>query len=107
MFPLRVLVFRPGTAPAVEEMANELEAMQALVGGYLELVFLPNGYLAIANEEGLLQGLAPSVHIGEQVIVGTVFVAKIDPADPENFAGLTDHDVEAVQAWVHPLTAVS
>lgn len=88
-------------------MANELEAMQALVGGYIELIFLPEGYIAVANEEGLMQDLEPSVHIGERVIVGTVVVAKTDPADPENFAGLTDHDVEAVQAWVHPLTAVS
>lgn len=99
-----VLVFRPHESPRVEDVVNDLDAMQALVGGYIEALYLPNGYIAVANEEGIMQALEPSVRIGRQVLVGPVFVAKIDPADPENFAGLADDDGAAVRQWVHPVS---
>ena len=54
-----------------------------------------------------MQDMDPSVRIGRQVLVGPVFVAKVDPADPENFAGLTDADVAAVRQWVYPISAAS
>lgn len=84
-------------------MVNDLEAMQAIVGGYIELMFLPKGYMAVVNEEGRLRGLAPSARINGQVIVGTFFVTKVDPEDSENFAGLTHSDVAVVHQWVHPI----
>ena len=31
-------------------MANDLDAMQAMVGGYIEALYLPDGYIAVANE---------------------------------------------------------
>lgn len=50
---------------------------QSLVGGYVEVVRLPAGKVALVNEEGLLQGLAPnptaSAVLGVPV-VGTVVV---------------------------------
>lgn len=104
---MKVLVYRPQEAPAVEDIPNTLAALQALVGGYVEAIYLPDGYIAVANEEGLLQGLAPSAHLPGQVLVGPVAVTKTDPADPEQFAGLTDADVAAVRQWVQPLTAAS
>ncbi len=103
---MNILAFRPHESARVEHVANTLEAMQALVGGYIELVFLPDGYIAVANEEGIMQDLDPSVRIGGQLLVGTVFITKIDPADPENFAGLTDSDIAAAQQWVQPIIAV-
>ena len=104
---MTVLVFRPQEAAHVEDVANTLEAMQALVGGYIEALYLPDGYIAVANEEGIMQDLDPSVRIGRQVLVGPVFVTKVDPEDPENFAGLTDADVAAVRQWVQPVVIAS
>lgn len=33
-----------------------LEELQGFVGGYIEMVYLNNGYLAICDEEGKLKG---------------------------------------------------
>ena len=101
------MVFHPQEAPVVEDIPNALKAMQALVGGSIEAIFLPDGYIAVANEEGIMQDLEPSMRLGGQVLVGTVFITKVDPADPETFAGLTDSDVAAARQWVQPIIAAS
>jgi hypothetical protein len=50
---------------------------QSLVGGYVEVVRLPGGKVALVNEEGLLQGLAPNPTASAVLgipVVGTVVV---------------------------------
>ena len=34
-----------------------LEEMQAIVGGYIEIVYLDNGQIMVVNEEGKINGL--------------------------------------------------
>lgn len=104
---LQVLVFRPHQPPVVEDLANTLDAMQTLVRGWIAPVFLPNGYVVIANEEGLLQNLDPSVCVGPQILFGPVFVARLDPDDPEHFTGLRPEDLTALSQWVYPFARVS
>lgn len=43
-----------------KDSGGRLKALQAAVGGYIELVRLGGGVDAFCDEEGLLKGLAPS-----------------------------------------------
>ena len=42
------------------EIENSLEAKQAFVGGYIEVVDIGNGIDLICNEEGKLNGMMPT-----------------------------------------------
>lgn len=59
----------------------QLEELQAIVGGYIEVVRLPDGQLMFANEDGLSQGLpfnslASSYYRAK--IVGDVLITSDD-----------------------------
>lgn len=65
----------------------ELEEMQKIVGGYIEIIRLNDGRLIIVNEEGLLQGLPVNIeatnilrrdHPTTQYIVGNAIVCDAD-----------------------------
>ena len=71
------------------EMPNTLEAMQEMVGGYIEVVKvdgLANLY-AVVDEEGLLKGKPLTYAHGGLNLVGTIVWCSID-ADGE-FCGIT------------------
>lgn len=57
MEKIRAIRKRVGENLEFFELENELTALQEVVGGYLEVVRLPNDIVLWCNEEGLLQGL--------------------------------------------------
>ena len=58
---IMVCTVRPGEEPVMEEIEDTLEAMQRLVGGYIEVVKpWGNDIALICNEEGKLQNLTPN-----------------------------------------------
>jgi len=69
---IRVIVKNPGEAPKEREVPNTLEALQALVGGYIEAVPLSRDAVILVNEEGKLRGMAPNVMYFDDVLVGPV-----------------------------------
>lgn len=103
---MKVLWYRIGQAPVLTDVdADNLSALQTLVGGYIEAVTLPHGYVLVCNEEGRLLGLSPNVRVADSVIVGDVFVTKTDPRDPGEWVGLTTADLAPIRALVHALPA--
>lgn len=65
----------------------ELEEMQKIVGGYIEIIRLKDGRIIIVNEEGLPQGLPVNIeatnilrrdHSTTQYIVGNAIVCDAD-----------------------------
>ena len=58
---LSVLLIQPGKAPRMVEIPDTLDAMQELVGGYIE-EYMPfdDEVAIIVNEEGKLKGLPPN-----------------------------------------------
>ena len=56
---IRVLKVAPGKAPEAVAIPNTLEAMQQMVGGYIEVIPLEDVCL-VCNEEGKLMGLPGS-----------------------------------------------
>ena len=57
---------------------NDLYAMQAIVGGHIEVALRMGDALVIANEEGLLLDLPYNCCIGGINLYGTIFVVGVD-----------------------------
>ena len=81
-----VIVKRPGLVNGPEDrtITGDLESMQEIVGGYIELVRLPgleeHGIDLYVNEEGKLNGLQANflIYEGRDLVVGTVFFVGAD-----------------------------
>lgn len=93
------IVFQwPGTISSIATIPNTLEAMQKLVGGYIETVTLPNGLILVMDEEGRLKGRQENVRCVQYgTIVGTVFVTA---ADGDEFRSLTTEEIQSARAWL-------
>lgn len=89
---IRVLKIEPGKMPYVKEMVNDLEGIQAEVGGLFECVYLEDGCIAVVNEEGKLNGMELNRRIGNDIIAGPFFICG-DSEDGE-FVSLTDAECE-------------
>ena len=83
---INVVVKEPGKPAERRTIDNTLEALQQLVGGYIETVTFASDVLAIVNEEGRLLGLPESGVMG---LVGTVVFVR---PKKENFASLKEID---------------
>ena len=71
---ITVLKVEPGKAPEEVTIPNTLEAMQQMVGGLIEIVYL-DGVCLVCNEEGKLMGLEGNRRVGRDIISGTFFLA--------------------------------
>ena len=70
---LTVLKVEPGKAPEEVTIPNTLDAMQQMVGGYIEVVYLEDACL-VCNEDGKLIGLDGNRRVGNDIIAGTFFL---------------------------------
>lgn len=75
---IRILKVEPGKHPEETTMKNSLEAMQDMVGGYIEMVSLDQRTCLVCNEEGKLEGLEGNRRLGSDIIAGTFFLAAQD-----------------------------
>lgn len=92
---IRIVNVPVGEGPKVEEIDAGLEAMQALVGGYIEFVAMGGNVALVCNEEGMMLGL-PQNGCG---ILGPYFFTKTDPGTGDS-ASLTDAECDAIRAHV-------
>jgi len=92
MSKIKVLKVEPGHKPYVTEIGNDLKSMQAVVGGYIQAVPLAGDAVLICNEEGKLDGLPFNRRFGNDILVGTFFIASSD--DLGEFISLPDSDIE-------------
>ena len=72
---MRVIVKHPGRQATVENIDNTLEALQSIVGGYIQVVSVATNCVMICNEEGRLLGLPRNNRIAGVDFHGTVIVA--------------------------------
>jgi hypothetical protein len=89
---IRVLKIEPGKMPYVKEMANDLEGIQAEVGGLFECVYLEDGCIAVVNEEGKLNGMELNRRSGNDIIAGPFFICG--DSEEGEFVSLTDAECE-------------
>ena len=84
MEKIAVAVKKPRKDVYYEIIDNTLEALQEIVGGWIEVV--PFGdKVVICDEEGRLKGKEPNCSIAGVSFVGTIVVAG---TDGENFTSL-------------------
>ena len=95
---MKAIIKEVGKSAKVEDIKNDLETLQGLVGGYIEAVNMGQGVCLIVNEEGKLNNLPENFPIAHGVIVGTaVFVAYGKDGE---FADLSDDQAKAVMSFL-------
>ena len=97
---MRILVVDPGRVPYEKDIPPTLATMQAVVGGTIQAVYpFPEAVALICNDEGKLLGLPLNRALRDDngsiydVVAGTFFLCGA-PADAEDFASLTDEEIQ-------------
>lgn len=99
---ITVLKVEPGKGPEEVTIQNTLEAMQEMVGGFIEIVYLDDVCL-VCNEEGKLMGLEGNRRVGRDIISGTFFLAG--DTDYGEFCSLTREQLDQFsQRFAQPET---
>ena len=97
---MQVVVVEPKKKPMVQDIGSDLEAMQKIVGGSIEVVYpFEEPVALICNEEGKLLNLPLNRALRDDegnvydIISGTFFLCAAPP-DSEHFESLTDQQAK-------------
>lgn len=90
---MKILIVEPNKEPYESLLDNKLEAMQSIVGGYIEIVKLDNDTALVCNEEGKLTELEGNRRVGQDVIAGTFFI--VGDGNEGDFISLTDEQLSS------------
>lgn len=98
MTKIKGILCEPMELARVVEIEDTLENLQKLVGGYIECLHPFNDDACIlCNENGKLERAAPCRVLARgcvlDIICGPMFIVRA-PADSEDFASLTDAQLE-------------
>lgn len=77
MSKIKVFIKYPHRSPYTAWIANKLESLQRIVGGYIETATLDNGLVVICNEEGRLHGLPRNCKVCGIEFVGPIVFAGV------------------------------
>ena len=94
---MRVIYKTPGSAPRIAEIKNELDTLQAAVGGMLEAITIDDRVCILCNEEGKIRGMPYNITLMGHPLVGPVLIVGIKG---EHFDSLTDDEAESLLACV-------
>lgn len=75
---IKVLIKKPGQNAYLSYEENSLEALQKLVGGFIECVTLTKDLCIVCNEEGRILELEPNCTVYGVDFVGTIIFAGVD-----------------------------
>ena len=79
MSKIQGIAKRPGAAPYVTNISNNLENLQRFVDGYIEAVSFPeDGVVIVCDEEGRLKGKEYCCTVNGIDFVGDIFICGID-----------------------------
>ena len=85
---MNVLMVEPGKAPYETQIGNDLQSMQALVGGYIQAVYpFEQPVALVCCESGKLDGLPLNRALRDSdgdiydIIAGTFFIAGLGESD--------------------------
>ena len=96
---MKIIACRVGQQAHTEDLYNHLHYFQQFVGGYIETVTSPSGYVLVCNEEGRLKKLPfnptfsyfRALMLGfPELIYGNYFIAFIDG---DEFTDVPDDDM--------------
>ena len=100
---MRILKVEPGEVPCEKEILNDLQSVQAEVGGGLfQPVYLGNGVVLCCNEEGKLNGMEPNRWLEDEIICGPFFL--VGDNGRGEFVSLTDEQMaECRERFMEPV----
>ena len=75
---MRVARKKPGEPWELVEIENTLEALQAEVGGYIEVVTICDNLVLVLNEEGAINGSRFNFRWGHHQLFGTLLFCGVD-----------------------------
>ena len=85
---MNVLMVEPGKAPYETQIGDDLQSMQALVGGYIQAVYpFEQPVALVCRESGKLDGLTRNRALRDSdgdiydIIAGTFFIAGLGESD--------------------------
>ena len=85
---MNVLMVEPGKAPYETQIVDDLQSMQALVGGYIQAVYpFEQPVALVCRESGKLDGLTLNRALRDSdgdiydIIAGTFFIAGLGESD--------------------------
>lgn len=90
---IKVLVVEPQSKPYIAIINNDLESLQAMVGGSIELVSLSDTTYMICNEEGKLMNLPANRRFGNDIIAGRFIIVGSDGG--EHFTSISQEDIKS------------
>ena len=103
---MRVLVIEPECRPEVREIDDSLKAMQEIVGGYIQPIYLDDSVALVCNDEGKVMNLPLNRGLRDKngqiydIVSGTVFLCGA-PADSDHFTSLTPEQIEQYRKRFH------
>lgn len=96
---MRVLVVEPERRPEVREIDDSLKAMQDIVGGLIQPIYLNDSVVLVCNDEGKMMNLPANRGLRDKdgqiydIVCGTFFLCGA-PSDCDHFISLTPEQVE-------------
>lgn len=96
---MRVLVVEPECRPEVREIDDSLKAMQEIVGGLIQPIYLKNSVVLVCNDEGKLMDLPANRGLRDKngqlcdIVCGTFFLYNAPP-DSDHFTSLTSEQIK-------------
>lgn len=96
---MRVLVVEPEQRPKEKEIDDSLTAMQNIVGGLIQPIYLESSVVLVCNDEGKLLDLPANRGLRDKdghiydIVSGTFFLCGA-PADSDHFTSLTPEQIE-------------
>ena len=93
---ISVLQFKTNGEWGVLEIPNTLEALQEVVGGYIEVVHIFSEIVLICDEEGRIKDKSINPYSndirGDFILCGTA---------GEEFRSLSTREMEVIQKWIY------
>lgn len=77
---MKVIRKHPGKMPEVIDVENDVRAIQAELGGYIEAVTIASDLAILCDEEGRLKGKEPNIAWRKLGVdfVGTILIVGVD-----------------------------
>ena len=102
---IKVLKVEPMKHPEEVTLNNTFRALQAAVGGLIEIINLEDDVYLLCNQEGKLIDLPGNRRVGDDIIAGTFYVCGSDedgelgslPAEKMNYYGKLFYESEELQ----------
>lgn len=71
---ITIIKIEPNKDPEIITINNNLQVLQGLVDGYLEMIKLSPTVSILVNEDGRLRSLAPNIRLHHTMLLGTILI---------------------------------